>query len=418
MNLAKQWEHKRLSDLAEYVNGYAFKPDDWGREGLPIIRIEQLRNPSSISDYYSGQLEERYIIQNGDLIFSWSASLFLRIWQDGEAALNQHLFRVVEKTDVDRNFLKQFIEYYLPEIKKASHGSTMQHITRRELDRFDAPFPICRQEQITIGEILGTVDRAIEQTEELIAKQRRIKNGLLHDLLTCGIDEQGNLRSEKTHDLKDSPLGRIPIEWEVKPVGAVFSVQLGKMLSKRSKLGVAPFPYLGNKNIQWERIDTSTVEWMDFTVRERGKYALSHGDILVCEGGEVGRSCVWQEDIVNCYYQKALHRLKPKEHYETELFPKFMQWAISKGVLSDFTSQTSIAHLTKEKLEALPITIQEISEQSRLCRVFKGIDVSISEEESQLEKLRLLKSGMMQDLLTGKTRVTAIIEKQRYAREQ
>ena len=92
-NVAQDWKSMKLTDLAEYINGYAFKPEDWGEHGLPIIRIEQLKNPDSISDYYSGRLPEHVIIDNGDLIFSWSASLFLSIWEDGKAALNQHLFK-------------------------------------------------------------------------------------------------------------------------------------------------------------------------------------------------------------------------------------------------------------------------------------------------------------------------------------
>ena len=212
------WEFKKLTDLAEYINGYAFKPDDWEKEGLPIIRIEQLRNPEAVTDYYSGTLPEQNIINNGDLIFSWSASLFLKVWQYGKAALNQHLFKVVEKDGIDRGFLKSFIEFYLPEITKASHGSTMQHITRKELDRFGASIPLSIEEQTAIAEILSTVDRAIEQTEALIAKQQRIKTGLMQDLLTRGIDPHGHIRSEATHEFKNSPLGRIPVEWGVMTV--------------------------------------------------------------------------------------------------------------------------------------------------------------------------------------------------------
>ena len=141
MKAVEGWEDKKLSDLAEYINGYAFKPDDWEKDGLPIIRIEQLKNPNAPTDCYLGRLPVKNIIDNGDLIFSWSASLFLRIWENGRAALNQHLFKVVEKEGIDKIFLKLFIEFYLPELTKASHGSTMQHITRKELDRFGAPFP-------------------------------------------------------------------------------------------------------------------------------------------------------------------------------------------------------------------------------------------------------------------------------------
>ena len=87
------WKPKTLTELANYINGFAFKPDDWGKEGLPIIRIEQLKNPKAPADYFAGKLPSTKIIEDGDLIFSWSASLFLRIWQYGRAALNQHLFK-------------------------------------------------------------------------------------------------------------------------------------------------------------------------------------------------------------------------------------------------------------------------------------------------------------------------------------
>lgn len=154
MSVAQDWKNRKLTDLAEYINGYAFKPEDWDKHGLPIIRIEQLKNPDSISDYFSGHLPDHNIIDDNDLIFSWSASLFLSIWKGGKAALNQHLFKVIEKEGVDRHFLKHFIEFYLPEFTKVSHGSTMQHITRKELDRFQAVFPCNKSEQIKIAEIL------------------------------------------------------------------------------------------------------------------------------------------------------------------------------------------------------------------------------------------------------------------------
>jgi type I restriction enzyme S subunit len=159
------WETRKLTDLATFINGYAFKPDDWGKDGLPIIRIEQLKNPKAVTDYYAGKLPDKNIIDNGDLIFSWSASLFLNIWQHGKAALNQHLFKVVNHEGVDRHFLKSLIEFQLPELTNSSHGSTMQHITRKELDRFTVQLPVSEKEQIQIATILSTIDKAIEQID-------------------------------------------------------------------------------------------------------------------------------------------------------------------------------------------------------------------------------------------------------------
>ena len=90
-----------------------------------------------------------------------------------------------------------------------------------------------KPEQTKIAEILSTVDRAIEQTEALIAKQQRIKTGLMQDLLTRGIDEHGNLRSEETHQFKDSPLGRIPVEWELCKLGELANFVNGNSFNAR-----------------------------------------------------------------------------------------------------------------------------------------------------------------------------------------
>ena len=112
----------------------------------------------------------------------------------------------------------------------ASQGSTFEAINSSELKLVADPAPKAdKAEQAKIAEVLSTVDRAIEQTEALIAKQQRIKTGLMQDLLTRGIDEHGNLRSEQTHKFKDSPLGRIPVEWDPMPFGSWASGVSGGM---------------------------------------------------------------------------------------------------------------------------------------------------------------------------------------------
>jgi len=91
-----------------------------------------------------------------------------------------------------------------------------------------------------------------------------------------------------------------------------FETQLGKMLSQKAHIGNDPKPYLRNKNVQWGRIEIKDILKMDFNAREREKFRVRSGDLLVCEGGEPGRAAVWQGEMAECYYQKALHRLAPK----------------------------------------------------------------------------------------------------------
>src|SRR4051794_40289628 len=97
------------------------------------------------------------------------------------------------------------------------------------------------------------------------------------------------------------------------PLINVADVQLGKMLSPKAKTGTHYFRYLRNTNVQWGRIDTSDLAQMDFSDHERKKFELRFGDLLVCEGGEPGRCAVWRNEIADCYYQKALHRVRPHQ---------------------------------------------------------------------------------------------------------
>src|SRR5437868_9136857 len=95
-NLPSSWKVARLGDVAEYINGFAFKPTDWGETGVPIIRIQNLNSPNASFNYFDGQIADKFKVQNGDLLISWSASLDAFLWNRGEAILNQHIFNVRE----------------------------------------------------------------------------------------------------------------------------------------------------------------------------------------------------------------------------------------------------------------------------------------------------------------------------------
>lgn len=415
----QRWEHKRLTDLAEYINGYAFKPEDWGEEGLPIIRIEQLKNPDSISDFYSGKLDEKNIIQDGDLIFSWSASLFLRIWQHGNAALNQHLFKVVEKEWVDRIFLKQFIEYYLPEITKASHGSTMQHITRKELDRFGALFPTDKPEQSKIAEVLSKVDQAIEQTESLIAKQQRIKTGLMQDLLTRGIDEHGNLRSEETHEFKDSPLGRIPVEWEVETLGAALRRYRGFLQTGPfgSQLHAHEYvqegiPVIMPQDIIRGEIDTASIARI---TEERANSLLRHrvhsNDIVFSRRGDLTRASAMSTREVGWLCGTGCFLLRVSaDQMNSNWFAHIYRFHIVQRQVDANAVGSTMPSLNNAVMDNLVVSFPSVDEQDEIVRRIGAVHSAIEIRLRHLEKLNALKTALMQDLLTGKKRVTPLME--------
>jgi len=217
------WEKKKLGELASFINGYSFQPSDWKSSGLPIIRIEQLKDLYAKCDYCDRNLPDKFIINNGDLLFSWSASLTLEIWNRGKAYLNQHLFKVITKDNINKLYLKYLIEYNLDKIKKETHGSTIKHITRPQLLNFSVIIPKNIIEQQKIASILQSVDNAIERTKKLINKYIKIKNGLMQDLFTKGIDENNQIRNENIYQFKNNEIKIYFNEWSVKKLhkGAV-----------------------------------------------------------------------------------------------------------------------------------------------------------------------------------------------------
>ena len=403
------WEPRSLLALADYINGYAFKPDDWGKEGFPIIRIEQLKNPDGPADYYAGQLPSAVVIDDGDLIFSWSASLFLRIWTHGRAALNQHLFKVIERDGVDRLFLKSFIEFYLPDLTKASHGSTMQHITRKELERFAAPFPTYEHEQAKIAEVLSTVDRAIEQTEALIAKHQRIRTGLMQDLLTRGVDEHGNLRSEQTHKFKDSPLGRIPVEWDPMPFGSCGQWFSGGTPSKAiRRFWGGGVPWVCPKDMKQfelhQSIDTITGDAV-----AAGARLMPTGTVfIVIRGMILAHTFPVGVSTTEVAFNQDVKAIVPKQG----LMGRYLAYWLSSHSHQFLKLATTATHGTKrfdmDELQAALVGVPLPNEQKHIVRIFDEQQSVIERLQGLTAKLQAEKRGLMKDLLTGDRRVAAL----------
>ena len=161
---------------------------------------------------------------------------------------------------------------------------------------------------------------------------------------------------------KQTDIGPIPEDWNVSTVGLEFSIQLGKMLDAEKNLGVSK-PFLGNRAVQWGRFDLTDLGEIRLTPSDLKSFRLYDGDLLVCEGGEIGRAAIWNSPIPECYYQKALHRLRPIRKYDVRFMRYLLERLSSTGFLLNFAAQTSIAHLPKDKFETVPIPLPATSEE-------------------------------------------------------
>lgn len=156
----------RLGDVATYINGYAFKPEDRGEEGLPIIRIQDLTGNAHDLGFYNGEYPKKVEINDGDILISWSASLGVYIWSEGKALLNQHIFKVVfDKVAVDKNYFVYAVRRKLVEMGMKTHGATMKHIVKKDFDATLIPYPtLDKQAEIAVN--LNKVSSIIEAREQ------------------------------------------------------------------------------------------------------------------------------------------------------------------------------------------------------------------------------------------------------------
>jgi type I restriction enzyme S subunit len=213
---------------------------------------------------------------------------------------------------------------------------------------------------------------------------------------------------------KQTAVGVIPDDWNVSTVGEEFSIQLGKMLDSEKNVGI-PKPFLGNRAIQWGRIDLTDIGLIKLTPSDLQRFRLRNGDLLVCEGGDIGRAAIWQQEIPECYYQKALHRLRPKRGYNVRLMLNVLERLSSIGLLQNFVTQTSIAHLPKDKFETVPIPHPPTAgEQAAIAEALSDADALIESLERLLAKKHHLRQGAIQELLTGRKRLPGFEVKSTY----
>lgn len=163
--MTKNYELKTLGSVATYINGRAFKPSEWESTGLPIVRIQNLTDKNAKCHYSSAAYEEKYKIHNGDLLFAWSASLGAHIWNQNDAWLNQHIFKVIPNDNIDKLYLYYYLQKVIAELYLKTHGSGMVHITKGPFMNTSIPVPsYTEQSRIVahIEELFSELDKAVD----------------------------------------------------------------------------------------------------------------------------------------------------------------------------------------------------------------------------------------------------------------
>lgn len=189
------------------------------------------------------------------------------------------------------------------------------------------------------------------------------------------------------------------LNWSQVQLSNVATTRLGKMLDAKKQTGKNTYPYLANFNVQWFQFKLDNLNQMDFDESDQIEFALEYGDLLVCEGGEVGRCAVWKNQVNNCFFQKALHRIRCDKSI---IIPDYLAWWFkvhaNYNSFDDIVgSKATIPHLTGIKLKQLMIEVPPIDLQNQFADFVQQVDKSKATVQQGLDRLNLLKSALMQE---------------------
>ncbi|HOE17149.1 MAG TPA: restriction endonuclease subunit S [Syntrophorhabdaceae bacterium] len=367
---------------------------------------------------------ERFALRRGDVIITKDSEtpddigIASVVSEDIEGLLCGYHLALIrpDENEMDPVYLAKQLS--IPRVARyfSTHasGSTRYGLPISAIEAAEIPTPR-KPEQAKIAEILSTVDRAIEQTEALIAKQQRIKAGLMQDLLTRGIDEHGNLRSEKTHKFKDSPLGRIPVEWEVRRLGSLlaninqgWSPDCGSDPSLIGEWGV-----LKTTAVVWQGYFENENKALPERLKPRSALEIAAGDLLMTRAGpnsRVGVIAYVYRTRDKLMLSDKIYRLLPSE----EMDGRFLCYALSGFESQKYLSnlKTGMAesqtNISQEIVKRLLTVVPKKEEQAKIADLLDHNSHCSKQGVETLGELRSLKTALMQDLLTGKKRVSVL----------
>lgn len=328
---------------------------------------------------------------------------------DGPAWVNNHAHIIRAKAGVNQSFI--FWSIVNKDIRKYIAGGTRTKLTQGELRRIEINLPI-EEEQKGIAAVLDTLDTAIHETEAIIAKLKAVKQGLLHDLLTRGIDANGELRppqAEAPHLYKQSPLGWIPKEWCVKPLGGIAEVSRGKFTHRprndpRLYGGKHPFIQTGDvAAAEGEFVSTYSQTLSDRGVSVSQEFPA--GTIAITIAANIADTAILE---IPMYFPDSVVGAIVDMAYNV----RFIELSIRKAkrILDARAPQSAQKNINLQDLRPLLLAVPEKPEQDAIAIRYETLQNQLQSETDALAKYRFEKFGLMDDLLTGRVRVTPLLE--------
>lgn len=341
----------KLGDVATYINGYAFKPEDRGEVGLPIIRIQDLTGNAYDLGFYNGDYPKRIEINDGDVLISWSASLGVYVWNRGRALLNQHIFKVeFDKVNIDKSYFVYAVRQKLAEMAMKTHGATMKHIVKKDFEETLIPYP-SQKKQIEIGtnldkiaNIIAARKQQLELLDELVKARFVEMFGDCNNLIS--MEDVCSIITDGTH--------------------------------QPPKFKESGIPFILVSNLSNNTITYNTEKYISEETYSAlyKRTPIEIGDLLLSTVGSYGHPAVVTEDT-RFLFQRHIAYLKPKReivnsfYLHSALLAPDGQRQIEEKIKGIAQKTLNLSEIRK-----IMIPVPEIEEQNEFADFVKRIDKS------------------------------------------
>ncbi len=318
---------------------------------------------------------------------------------------NQGCRTLIPAEDVPTRYLASMLVAAREELRLRGNGTTFQELSTEALRSMRVPMPP-HAECVSIA---SGLDRETSRIDALIAKKTRFiellkekLQALIMHVVTKGLDPDVRMK-----DSGVEWIGEVPEHWAVCKLSYRYSVELGKMLDEKRITGKHLVPYLRNKDVQWGEINTTDLPVMDISPDEIERYTIKNGDLLVCEGGDVGRAAIWRGDSNVIGYQKALHRLRSVSPYKdsVEFYAYALGAAKRNGVFEESDTKSTISHLPAEKFREYRFAFPPLNEQAQIAASLKRdtarIDLLTEKTQRSIDLLKERRAAFISAAVTG-----------------
>jgi type I restriction enzyme S subunit len=378
-----------LGDAARFINGAAFRPEDWGSEGLPIIRIQNLTGTGEHFNYTTRKVKDELVVKEGDLLVSWSATLDVYRWSGPRGLLNQHIFKVLPKLGVDPGYLYFALKSVITELESKTHGSTMKHVVRGDFENTRIHLPDIK-EQRCIVDLLSRAEGIVRLRREAQRKAAELIPAIFIDMFGDPVTNPkgwpvaklGELLSsiDSGHSPKCSDRHRGVDEWGVLRLGAVSRCEYDEHQHKTLPRDIVPDSSIEVKSgdLLLSRKNTAELVGASAYVWATG------GRVLLPD--LIFRLQLVEAAPVNAIYLWKLLTTDAKRSALTRL---------ATG------SAGSMPNISKERLRTLPVEVPSPELQMKFADLVKEVRSIGQQQQAAIEKAEAVFASLLADAFLG-----------------